>query len=271
MQASLAGWVLLCLMGSVPLTAQTSYREELNLGVQAYKAARFDDAIGHFRNATVLDPQQEQGHLYLATAYAQEYVPGLDLADNVQFAESAIREYEKALAVNPQSVNSLKRTAFLYLNMKKFEDAKSFYRKAIGVKQNDPDNYFSIGVIDWTEAYTRSMKLRGSLKKQLDQPIFEAAECWDLGNANQARVKEGIEMMVQAMELRPNFDDAMAYMNLLYRQKADIDCSDAGAYDSDLQSAQDWQNQTLNTRQTQREKFSHAGRESRDGNSPPQH
>lgn len=271
MQASFAGWALLCLMGSVPLTAQTSYREELSLGVEAYKAGRFGDAIGHFRNATVLHPQQEQGHFYLATAYAQEYVPGLDLPDNVQLAESAMREYEKVLAVNPQSMNSLKGIAFLYLNRKKFEDAKSLYRKAMGLNQSDPDNYFSIGVIDWTEAYTRSRKLRASLKKQPDQPIFEAVECWDLRDANQAKVKEGIEMMVHAMELRPNFDDAMAYMNLLYRQKADIDCSDAGTYHSDLQSAQDWQNQTLNTRKNQREKFSHAGRESRDGNSPPQH
>lgn len=271
MQASFGTWALLCLIGSVPLAAQTSYREELSLGGKAYKQARYEDAIRHFRNATDLDPQQEQGHFYLATAYAQEYVPGVDAPDNVQRAESAIREFEKVLAVNPQSKDSLKSIAFLYLNMKKLEDAKSFYRKVVDLDANDPETYYSIGVIDWTETYTRSMRLREKLKKQPDQAIIEAAECWDLRDANQATVKEGIEMMVRAMELRPNYDDAMAYVNLLYRQKADIDCSDAGAYDSDLQSAQDWADQSLNARKAKAEKFDQQRRESRDGNSPAQH
>lgn len=271
MQASFGVWALLCLIGSVPLAAQASYREELSLGVKAYKQARYEDAIRHFRNATVLAPQQEQGHLYLATAYAQEYVPGLDSPDNVQLAQTAISEFEKVLAVNPRSKNSLKGIAFLYLNMKKLEDAKSFYRKAVDLDANDPETYYSIGVIDWTETYTRSTRLREKLKTQPDQTVIEAAECWDLREANQAAVKEGIEMMVRAMELRPNYDDAMAYMNLLYRQKADIDCSDAGARDSDLQSAQDWADQSLNARKAKVEKFERQRRESRDGNSPPQH
>jgi len=269
MQASVAAWALLCLIGSVPLTAQTSYREELSLGVQAYKEARYEEAIRHFRNATALDPQQEQGHLYLATAYAQQYAPGVESPDNVRFAESAIAEYQKVLALNPQSMNSVKGMAFLYLNMKKFEDAKSFYRKAVRLDANDPENYYSIGVIDWTEAYTRSMQLQDSLKKRPEQTIIAAAECWDLRDANQATVKEGIELMVQAMELRPNYDDAMAYMNLLYRQKAEIDCSDPGAYDSDLRAADHWIDLALSTRKAKMEKLGQEHPES--GNSPPKH
>lgn len=271
MQASVAAWALFCLVGSVQLMAQTTYQEELSLGVKLYKEARFEDAVRHFQNATVLDPQQAKAHLYLATAYAQQYIPGLDSPDNVQFAESAIAEYQKVLALDPQSVNSLKGIAFVYLNMRKFEDAKSFYQKAIGVDEKDPETYYSIGVIDWTEAYTRSMRLRESLKKLPDQTIIEAVECWNLRDANQATVADGIGMMLRAMQLRPNYSDAMAYMNLLYRQKAEIDCSDPGAHDADLRAADDWEKQCLDARKAQAEKFAEPHRESPDGNPPPEH
>ena len=42
----------------------------------------------------------------------------------------------------------------------------------------------------------------------------------------------------KAMDLRPDYDDAMAYLNLLYRQKADME-TDSAARDADLQAAND--------------------------------
>jgi hypothetical protein len=77
--------------------------------------------------------------------------------------------------------------------------------------------------------------------------------------------------MVQAMELRPDYDDAMAYMNLLYRQKAEIDCSDPDAHDSDLRAADHWIDLVLSTRKAKMEKFGQEHPESGEGNSPPQH
>jgi translation initiation factor 2B subunit (eIF-2B alpha/beta/delta family) len=34
-------------------------------------------------------------------------------------------------------------------------------------------------------------------------------------------IDEGIESLKHAIEVRPDYDDAMAYLNLLYRRKAD--------------------------------------------------
>ena len=33
-------------------------------------------------------------------------------------------------------------------------------------------------------------------------------------------------MLEKALELRPDYDDAMAYMNLMYRERADLQCDD---------------------------------------------
>ena len=44
-------------------------------------------------------------------------------------------------------------------------------------------------------------------------------------------------MVRKAIELKPDYDDAMAYMNLMYRERADIQCGDPKANASDLKSA----------------------------------
>jgi ABC-type sulfate transport system substrate-binding protein len=51
-------------------------------------------------------------------------------------------------------------------------------------------------------------------------------------------IDEGITNLKKAIELRPDYDDAMAYLNLLYRQKADTELT-AQAHDTDEKMADD--------------------------------
>jgi hypothetical protein len=55
-------------------------------------------------------------------------------------------------------------------------------------------------------------------------------------------------MLKKAIELRRDYDDAMAYMNLMYRERADIQCRDAKAYAADLKTADDWVDLTIATK-----------------------
>ncbi len=233
---------------AVNLHGQGWFQEELNQGVQAYKGARYDEATQHFRNAIALDPQSLQAHLYLASTFAQQYIPGVKNAENNHFADAAISEYQAVLEVNPQSVESLKGIASLDLQSKKFEEAKSFFRKALDVDANDPEAYYSIGVIAWTQTYTKRMSLFEKLHLKPDQALINKPECWELLSANDAAVKNGMEMFTKALELRPDYDDAMAYMNLMYRERANIQCNDSSSYDSDLGAANHWVDLTLSTK-----------------------
>src|SRR5271166_7207598 len=60
-------------------------RDHLNKGVQAYKNSKFEQAIDHFQQAVALDPSLINARLYLATAYAQQYIPGADTPDNNRY------------------------------------------------------------------------------------------------------------------------------------------------------------------------------------------
>ncbi|HEV7522680.1 MAG TPA: hypothetical protein VGP89_16370, partial [Candidatus Angelobacter sp.] len=53
-------------------------RDQLNKGVQSFRGANYEEAIGHFQNAVNLDSDLKVAKMYLATAYAQQYVPGVE-------------------------------------------------------------------------------------------------------------------------------------------------------------------------------------------------
>lgn len=256
--------VLLVLLSTVGCNKLRA-RDQLNKGVQAYRNAKYEEAINHFQQAVDLDPSLINGRLYLATAYAQQYIPGADSPENNRFAEQAIDEFKKVLDANPpkeQQVHSLKGIAALYFQMKKFDQSKEYYQKVADLDPNDPETYYSIAVIDWTEAYKNDGDERAKLGlKPTDDP--KKKDCTDLlkevKDKNAPLVQDGIQKLQKALELRPDYDDAMAYLNLLYRQQADLDCAEPDARAADLKNADEWVDKTMATKKQKAEKAGPSG------------
>jgi tetratricopeptide (TPR) repeat protein len=170
--------VLLCLVTIlVSHTQAQSANAELDLGVAAYKQGNYNEAIDHFQNAVSLDPSLLNAHLYLATAFAQHYIPGADTPDNNKMAEQAIEQYKEVLKRDPENINSVKGIAYLYLQMKKFEDAKEYYRKATELNPNDPEPYYSVAVIDWTQSYQPRMEERAKLDMKPEEMLKDNNVC----------------------------------------------------------------------------------------------
>jgi len=234
-------------------------RDNLNKGVAAYKSAKYEEAIDRFQKAVSLDPGLLNARLYLATAYAQQYVPGVDAPDNNRNAEQAVEQYKAVLERDPKNVNSVKGIAYLYLQMKRFEDAKTYYRKALEIDPNDPEPYYSIGVIDWTQTYQPRMEARAKLGLKPEEPFNPKSKedkkvCADIKDKNWANIQDGIDALNKALQLRPDYDDAMAYMNLMYREKADVECEDPAARAADLKTADEWVDKTMATKKAKAEK-----------------
>ena len=237
-------------------------RDQLNKGVKAYKDNHYEQAIDHFQEAVRLDPALINARMYLATAFVSQYIPGVDSPDNMRTAQQAIDEYQKVIDDKPsreQKVNSAKGIAYLYLNMKKWDDAKKYYRLASDSDPNDPEPYYSIGVIDWTAAYQPRMEKRANLGMKPDEHLNaknkeQKKVCDELKDKNSAAIQEGIDSLNKAIQLRPDYDDAMAYMNLMYRERADVECDDQGARTEDLKTADHWVDETLRIKKAKAEK-----------------
>ncbi len=128
-------------------------RDQLNKGVDAYKGAHYEEAIGHFQRATQLDPTLPMAKSYLATALAQNIVPGLSTPENLNTANQAIAIFQEVLDRDPNDVNSLKQIAGIYYNLNKFDEAKVWQKKVLAVDPKDPEAAYSIGSIDWRLAH----------------------------------------------------------------------------------------------------------------------
>jgi tetratricopeptide (TPR) repeat protein len=249
---ALAGMVL-SMSGCNRLAA----RDQLNKGVAAYKNARYEEAIGHFQKATQLDPNLPMAKSYLATALAQNVVPGLDTPDNMKTAQQAIDIFQEVLAKDPSDVNSLKQIAGIYYNVKKLDDAKTWQKKVLAVDPKDPEAAYTIGSIDWTLAHENTLKALepsgvtddGEGNAKAPKKVMEPLKA-----ENGPLVEEGLQYLNQAVANRANYDDAMTYLNLIYRRKADVDYGNPALVKQDIASAEEWRAKAMGTRKENEEK-----------------
>lgn len=226
-------------------------RDELNKGVQAFKSARFEDATNHFQTAISLDPEYGNAKLYLATAYASQVVPNLETPENLAVANKALEGFQSVLAKDPNDLAALKQIASIDRNIKKLDEAKEYEKKVIAVSPNDAEAHYTIGVVDWMQAYKNAvatLAADGSTDAGDGNPKKSKGACDKLKQQNTATVSEGMDYLNKAVAINPNYDDAMQYLNLTYRRKADLECPDDAARKADLAKAEEWSNKAMGAR-----------------------
>ena len=192
---------LLCMIAFAGCTKLRA-RDELNKGVRSFRDAKYETAVGHFQRAVELDPELINAHLYLAAAYASQFVPGGESEENKKLGEEAIKAYEAVLQKDPKNVDSVKGIAGLYLNMKEFAKAKEYYLKTAQLEPTKPDPFYSVGNVNWILCYDKQNPLPWQKKAEL--------------------IDEGLTNLNKALELDPSYYYARFYINLLLRQKAQV-------------------------------------------------
>ena len=215
---------------------QRQAREALNRGVQNFKNGQSEEAISEFARAKQLDPQLLNGRLYLATAYASLYIPGAPSEENRQKGEAAIAEFRGVLILQPENLSAIDGIGSLLFQMagtsgfdaNMMQESKSFHQRHSQISPQDPEPYYWVGVTDWTLAFRANGLYRARYNlsvhgKELaeDEPLPPEVR-YEYAREYEPTIEEGIESLQRAIQLRPEYDDAMAYLNLMYRRKADI-------------------------------------------------
>lgn len=209
-------------------------RDDLNKGVAAYKDGKYDQAIEFFKDSKEKDPTLSVAQLYLATAYATQYIPGAPSEDNVRMGQQAVTEFQDVLTKDPNNISAIDGIGSILYNMagtpymrERFEQSKSYHMKHIALQPTDPEPYYWVGVINWTLAYRSNLEMRGQYRlshvnkvlKDEDPMPPETRDAYIKEDG--PLIDEGIMDLKKAIELRPDYDDAMAYLNLLLRRQAD--------------------------------------------------
>ena len=241
-------------------------RDRLNKGIQSYKSARYADAVEFFKEAVQLDPTNINGRLFLATAYMSQYIPGAESPDNMQLAKEAKEEFIKVLENHPNDTTALASLASLSYQqaqgmpdldqkLKKLDDSKEWYLKLISADPQNKEGFYSLAVIDWVKWYAAWMKARADLgmKPEEPGPLKDKKVKAELNEKYAAVVDDGMKNLDKALQIDKDYDDAMAYMNLLIREKADLDDTPE-QYKADVERADVWVQKALDTKKMKAQK-----------------
>lgn len=143
--------------------------------------------------------------------------------------------YEEVLQMDAQNLwaidglaSILYQRAGQHFDAELLAESKWYSKKHIAISQQDPTPYYSVGVIDGTLAYRVNAELRRELNQTVggeglndSEPLPEALRIDYLQHYGSIADK-GIASLKQAINLNPDEGDAMTYLQLLYRRKADM-------------------------------------------------
>ena len=239
---------------------QLRARDQLNKGVQAFTNAQYPEAVERFKTACELDPGFAAARLYLATAYMQQYIPGANSPENEKMAQAALDNFKKVLEQEPKNTLALQSIASIMLNEKKWDEAQQWFDKVTAVDPNNADSYYSIGFIAWSKWYPAYGTARANLgMKQEDPGPIKDKKVKDELKAKWGPVIDGgLQALDKALQINPEYADAMAYENLLIRERADL-ADTKEDYEKQLKIADGWVDKALATKKILAEKKNKTG------------
>ena len=229
-------------------------RDHLNKGVNAFKNAQYPEAVEHFKQAVTLDPNYPLARLYLATAYMQQYIPGAESDDNRKMGEAAESTFKDVLKDDPKNETAIAYLASLYLNEKRWDEAKEWYEKLTTVNPKSAVGYYSKGFIAWSQWYPALGTARADLGMKLEDPgpIKDKKVREELKAKYSDIIAYGLSNLDQALKVDPDYDDAMAYENLLIRERADL-ADTKEEYAQQTKIADDWEDRAMETKKKKNE------------------
>ncbi len=211
-------WVAVLLVAAaLPLSgcgfiSKLQARNALNKGTKAYTEQKYDEASKYFQESVDLDPSFQMARMYLASTYVAQFVPGSPDPKSTEMAQKAIETF-KAVYENEKdrpNINAMLSIASLYYQLKQYPESKEWCNK---IQQVDPQNaeaLYRIAVIDYDDSLKKT-GLQGENVEFLNSQ--EKTETL-------ANIDEGLNALNKALQIRPDYFDAMEYQNLLWREKA---------------------------------------------------
>ena len=234
-------------------------RDHLNQGIASYRNARYSEAVEHFEQSIKLDPQWSTPRLYLATAYMVQWIPGAESPENLEFAKKAKDEFMKVLDKDPNDKTALASLAMLAFNqaqslpleekLKMFDESGKWQHRRIEVDPKEKEAYYSLGVIAYQKWIPALMTARSNLRMRPEDPgpLKDKKVKEDLKAQYNAILDEGMQDLNKALEVDPEYDDAMVYLNLLTRERADL-LDSPDEYKKQMEIADAWLQKALDTK-----------------------
>ena len=186
-------------------------RDNLNKGVKAFTEQKYALASQYFEKSIQQDPEFDVARMYLATTYTSQYIPGSTDPESEEMAQKGITTFTDVAGSTKdpeQRKNAMLSIASLYYQLRKYDESKDWCNRILKFDPQNAEAYYRIAVID----YDDSLRLTGLQGENVEFMTPEEK------TATQQHIDEGLKALDQALQMRPDFFDAMEYQNLLWRE-----------------------------------------------------
>ena len=240
-----------------------------------YKAEKYDEAVLHYKKVVAADPSYVEAWLNMGYAYRALFHPGSTHEKDVEYARAGIEAFRKVIDLDPKNEKAqqyfldfctvaerydeaityfeaelqkapndaqlIRQIASLYGKKGDADNALKYYTRWTEVEPGDPVAWYTIGVACWERSYRH-------------KTMISAEE-------RQAVITKGIEALDKSLKIKPDYFDALSYMNLIYREKADLEANNgnAAAAGADFETAQTYMKKALEVRNAQMKAQANAG------------
>jgi predicted Zn-dependent protease len=200
---------------------------------QAYEKEEYAKALSEYIRARKIDPSFPDLDRLIGYSQIGLYIPEDKSPKNEQHADSAIAEltrylkkrpddriardalinmylnanrtsqaidyFRGYLQAHPGDLEAVKSIATLYAKEGNFNESLNWYEKITLLDSKNPESYYIYGVVCY--------------EKVAKNPPADAAE-------KMAIIQKGEAALMKASQLKPDYFEALVYLNLLYRQQA---------------------------------------------------
>jgi tetratricopeptide (TPR) repeat protein len=238
-------------------------RDHINKGALAFRNAKYADAVEEFKKAGALDPTNPNARLYLGASYMVQWIPGAESPENMEYAAKAREQFNQVIekdagdkAALTTAYSSLGSMAYNQAQslpqdqkLAKFDEAAKWNSELIKVDPQNKDAYYFLGVIAYQKFHPADMlaRVNAHMKPEEPGPFKEKKVRDELRTQYTAILDEGIANLNKALEIDKEYEDAMAYLNLLIREKADL-LDEKDEYPKQIEVADNWLQKALDTR-----------------------
>ncbi|MDP9170586.1 MAG: hypothetical protein M3N54_08220, partial [Acidobacteriota bacterium] len=178
----------------------------------------------------------------------QQYIPGTETAENKKYAQEAMQELQNTLKEDPRNLLATQYVASLYYQMKDFPNAEIWSKKVTELDPKNKEAFYTLGVIPWTAFFAadREARINEKMTPEAPGPLKDPKERAALKEKYWQSLTDGIEDEKKALGVDPEYENAMSYMNLLVRYRADLEDSKE-AYEADIKEADSWFQKAMET------------------------
>lgn len=156
-----------------------------------------ETAEEYFNKLIELDPERPERYYALGDLYERFHDP-----EENPLIDKAIEAYERPVQMNPDDPIAYRQVAALLNKYGRFEETMEWLGKARDVQVDSPDGYYIVATHYWDKVY-----------RDPDLTMKERQEYIDLG----------LKELEGALELKPDYIDALVYTGLLLREQAKIE------------------------------------------------